>query len=196
MRSSLWDRIPDDLWHPFSDKLLWLLSGSFQIGFSLSFLAGWNFHFPSTTEQVLWRFATAYHCIFSLFGGAYILYSEIDFQKTGGHSKIVETELAEVPRLRDSDDTESRPATVESVSLRSGRAHKLRNNLYRSVESFRNISTDQDPELKVRLRSAWSIMGLTVIYVLCRLFIYVEDFISIRSQPQGVYITVNRFMPI
>ena len=201
MRRGLWDRIPDDIWHPYSDKFLWMISGVIQVGFSVSYLAGWNFYFPTTAERILWRLSTSYHCWFSLFGGSYILYNEFDLRKTGGLWRDLDgPQQPDTPQPTSSSDVESPPPTkAESVGLRSGLSNRLRNlwNLIsRTLEGWRNISRDQDPELRIRIRSAWSIFGLTVVYFFCRAYIYVEDFISIRSQPQGVYVTVGRFFPI
>lgn len=196
MRPGLWDRIPDDIWRPYSNIYLWIFSSVIQIVFSILYLVGWDFYFPSATERILWRSSAIYHCAFSLFGGIYILYNDIKLRKAGGLLETLEAQQTEVLQMRARHDVESPPAKAESATLRSGRIHKLWNTISRALEGWRNISRDQDPELRVRISSAWPIFGLTVIYIFCRAFIYIEDFISIRSQPQGVYITLNRFFPI
>ncbi|KAI1088214.1 hypothetical protein F5B19DRAFT_486141 [Rostrohypoxylon terebratum] len=51
------------------------------------------------------------------------------------------------------------------------------------VKSWRNISVDQDPEMAVPLR------------VIVPMTITSYDFLSLRIQPAGIYVTVNRFIP-
>ena len=42
-------------------------------GFWILPLPAWNFHFPSTAEEHLWRISRAYAAGFSLYGGLYCL---------------------------------------------------------------------------------------------------------------------------
>ncbi|KAI0026046.1 hypothetical protein F4780DRAFT_774245 [Xylariomycetidae sp. FL0641] len=63
------------------------------------------------------------------------------------------------------------------------------------VRSWRNISLDQDPEMAVPLKVIVPVTVTCVVYVFARLFLYIEDFVALRSQPAGIYVTVNQFLP-
>jgi hypothetical protein len=63
------------------------------------------------------------------------------------------------------------------------------------IRTWRNISPEQDPEMEVPLRIMVPVTITVLLYVLCRLYIYFEDFFTLRQQPAGVYLTVNKFMP-
>ncbi|KAK3386897.1 hypothetical protein B0H63DRAFT_141938 [Podospora didyma] len=63
------------------------------------------------------------------------------------------------------------------------------------VEPARNISRDQDPEMRLPLKVIIPVTVTCYLYVVCRTYFWVEDFLSLRVQPTGVYITVNRYMP-
>lgn len=60
---------------------------------------------------------------------------------------------------------------------------------------MRNFSVDKDPEMEVPLRVMLPVTITCALYTLCRLFLYVKDFLSLRAQPIGVYYTVNKFIP-
>jgi hypothetical protein len=60
---------------------------------------------------------------------------------------------------------------------------------------WRNISLDQDPTMALKLRVIILSTIACGLYSLSRGYFYVEDFVSLRTQPVGVYITVNRFLP-
>ncbi|KAH8906164.1 hypothetical protein BR93DRAFT_951775 [Coniochaeta sp. PMI_546] len=196
MKTGLWDRIPDDLWLPVSDKYLYLLGGLFQTAFSLAFLAAWNFHFPSNTEKAFWRFSASFHFSISFFGAIYILCNELDHKRKCRRRTIPdEVEQGDVARLLHNEDIELRSAKAELATRpRSARLHRLWNRFSQYLNSWRNISSSQDPELSVGLKTSGPLTVLAITYLTCRLFVYIEDIISMRSQPQGVYTTVSRFI--
>ena len=57
------------------------------------------------------------------------------------------------------------------------------------------LSHDQDPEMAIRLHVIGPITVICAIYTICRAYFYVEDYLSLRIQPAGVYVTVNRYVP-
>jgi hypothetical protein len=46
--------------------------------------------------------------------------------------------------------------------------------------------------LRLKVAIPWAVASS--LYILSRFYIYVEDFRSLKEQPVGVYITVNRFV--
>jgi hypothetical protein len=191
----LWDRIPNDLWHPVSNKYIYVLGSSFQTAFSLSLLAAWNFYFPSTAERVIWGFAVSFHGLFSFGGGIFIFYNELShMRKNRRYLEAGETDHADVTRLSSADDIELRALDSGPTSRGLGRLRKLWGGLSRRLARLTNISPTQDPDLSIGLSTTLPSAVLAAVYILCRLFISVEDFVSMRSQAQGIYVTVGRFL--
>ena len=48
------------------------VASCFILGFCGSFVAAWNFYFPTPTERLLWRIASVYTLAFGIFGGMYV----------------------------------------------------------------------------------------------------------------------------
>ncbi|KAK0653058.1 hypothetical protein B0T16DRAFT_407361 [Cercophora newfieldiana] len=65
----------------------------------------------------------------------------------------------------------------------------------RRFDAIRNISSDQDPQMALPLHVIIPVTIVCAIYTLCRAYVYIEDYISLRVQPVGVYMTVNRYVP-
>jgi hypothetical protein len=63
------------------------------------------------------------------------------------------------------------------------------------LDRVRNISPDQDPEMALPLRVIVPVTMVCAVYTLGRAYLYVEDYISLRVQPVGVYVAVNRYVP-
>jgi hypothetical protein len=173
-----WDRFRSDSWL-CPDIKYTPITSVILLGFSVLFLAAWNFHFPTNTERVLWRVCSIYHAFFSIFGGFYFF---IEMLRTRKHSSL------SLPR--------SQPPEGNSQHQQSEiSGGKLRNCLCERLGNMRNISPGSDPEMGVPFRVLGPVSIICILYVFCRGFIYVEDFISMRSQPYGVYVGVNKFMP-
>src|SRR6266536_1711025 len=67
------DRIPSDNWLR-TGFAIEVFSGVFIIASSATFACAWNFHFPSQTEQILWRAASVLNLAFAIVGGGYTWY--------------------------------------------------------------------------------------------------------------------------
>lgn len=197
MKTGLWDRIPNDLWYPLSDKYLYSIGGLLQLGFSLSFLASWNFFFPTETESILWRSITVYHCSFSLVLGSYYALGEWDWNRISSGAKGLQTSPAAHHGCSAGDDNDAESAGEKAISIhRPGwfaRVHEVHGAIARSTRRFRRISTDGDPNVEVG-HGVWALLAGILVYIICRSYIYVADFVSMRSQPEGIYVTVNRFI--
>jgi hypothetical protein len=209
IKTTPWDRFPSDLWLPAEGWVI-IFGLIVQIPFSFSFLIAWFFYFPSATEQLLWRVCSVYHAAFSLFGTAYYMFGTHDGQT---HPVVtlwrkmsepirakrphrvptpeaVALQVEEVP-AKDSGDRVIQVARVEGKN----RLPKAIARLQVWLGKWRNISPDQDPDMEVPLRWIVPIFFACFFYILCRLYFYVEDFVSLRAQPVGAYQSVNRFIP-
>ncbi|KEY66030.1 hypothetical protein S7711_06938 [Stachybotrys chartarum IBT 7711] len=212
----VWDRFPADMWLPI-ERSLWLPCAFMLILFALVLLPGWFFHFPSQTEQLLWRIVIIYHCVFTFAGGLYYFFSVLKWDRdTKKESKRDDETLPSAvqedsPTSSDvspsaagskpeacnsaylGEDLESQEQTHEVMRKRTIAGFYRRAARY--FDSWRNTSPNNDPNADLRLRFAIPYSIASALYVLCRAYIYVEDFTSLREQPVGVYVTVNRFVP-
>jgi len=175
-----WNRFPSDTWL-YADAKYTPYASLVTLGFSFLFTLAWNFHFPTYTEQLLWRICSVYHTAFTIYGGLYYLVETI------GNKKKTQAK------------TMARVATqVEDVETQAKRRHGIYRRgktLLAWMRTWRNVSPDQDPEMEVPLRIILPVSITCLLYVLCRVYIYFEDFFGLRQQPAGVYLTVNKFIP-
>ncbi len=118
----------------------------------------------------------------------------VENQAWGDRLRVGAQKPSDIPatnrRPDEEDATGSAPAPPASPWY-----SRLARRIAQSVDTWRNLSPEQDPALRVSLRVYVPVLLICIIYALCRVFIYVEDFIGLRSQPAEVYVTVNRFIP-
>ena len=67
--------------------------------------------------------------------------------------------------------------------------------LDRWLDRIRNISHDQDPGNAMPIHVIGPVTVICALYTLCRAYVYLEDYLSFRVQPAGVYVTVNQYVP-
>lgn len=221
MATSPWDRVPSDLFLPvdgsfgFVVPIVLLL----QIPFALSFLAAWPFHFPTTFERWMWRVCALYHVMMTIFMTGYFILGTHQATKQKVQSLIDKAgkpaeaaSQASVKKCSNSQDPERSVqeqhqigvGDIESASANSDstRIPTMKDRLRRVasgweawLETWRNLSPDEDPDMKISIRWIIPTWVMALLYILSRLAFYVEDAISLRQQPAGVYMTVNRFVP-
>jgi hypothetical protein len=194
-----WDRLPSKAFLVIERKLL-PLALVVLVAYSAAPLVAWNFYFPTHGERLAWRICGVYHAVFSMGLGLYYVveawrvqgkvakngakWAEPPFQVKGSSMKggsSVDVEVGEAAGSKTDNDSE--------------RARDMIQRVVRWLRSWRNISPDGDPDMTIGLRATIPPFIGTFVYLICRTFFYVEDFISIREQPRGVYMTVNKFLP-
>ena len=157
-------KIPDDEC-PEVPRGLCNIFGVLSIIYCGIFLAGWNLHFPTETERALWRIASVVQIL------------------TVFITSIVDALIRDVPYLREkfaggkppqSPDLETPPLEKQS---------------YR--ERFRTLAAEHNPDLRINLRLAIPVTLCAAIYSFCRAYILIEDCISFRSEPPGIFKTVE-----
>jgi hypothetical protein len=173
-----WNRFPSDTWL-CPDFIYSPVAICVLLGFSGLFLIAWNFHFPTYTEKILWRVCSLYHALFSVYGGVYFFIEMVRSRRRSSKSHQRLSRSNALGAYQPCDD------------LESGTLHALK----RSLAAWRNISADGDPGMVVSLRVIIPVSIMCFVYVLARGYIYIEDFMSLRVQPSGVYIGVNKFIP-
>jgi hypothetical protein len=186
-----WDRIPSHTWY-YADATFSPLASLVLIGSSFLFPLAWNFHFPTYVEKLLWRICSVYHNAFSLYGGIYYLIEVFSSRKQKSVHKPSQPRAPSSTRVQDAEAQLKSPV-YRHIKNRVNRCGKL---VMDWIGSWRNISPEQDPNMEIPLRILVPVTITCALYILCRLFICFEDFFALRAQPAGVYVTVNRFMPL
>ncbi|TDZ32394.1 hypothetical protein C8035_v012424 [Colletotrichum spinosum] len=189
VKSELWDRFPSDLWRPM-ELPYYPLGGVFIVGFSASFMIGWNFHFPTPAEQLVWRIAASYHMFFSLYGAFHWLYED---QKWHRDQERMRSGGVVGPLPTDAQ-LESQPLNSEEPKT-ARRRETVVDRLRALIHSKVNNSVGRDPTMAVPLLVIVPNILISALYASCRVYFYVEDFLSLREQPKGIYLTGNKFLP-
>lgn len=174
VKSQPWDRFPSDTW--LCPTFGWAIPAScVTIIFSILFIAGWNFHFPTNVEKIMWRACSIYHAIFSLYGGVYYLVEMLNTRKNPAHSGHSRRHLHPAEEHLLSSKISYHRLPIVSIFL----------------DKWSKTLPVQDPEARIPLRLLVPVTIMCAVYVLCRIYIYVEDIISLRQQPSSVYISTD-----
>lgn len=166
------DRIADILQKTM--KPLYVCMG-LTAGYLSVLYAGWNYSFPSRTEQILWcaSCVTLMATLFALLFFAYL-----------AGTSFPALHLQQALRQYSASKT-----FRTSNSLESGcRRRKGVNN---ALERLRNNSIGSDPLLYIPLKITIPVYVITAFYCHTRTYIFVADGIATRSLPASAYATVD-----
>lgn len=108
---------------------------------------------------------------------------------------LMQQRLESPPSMTTTNHQRGKRLVPRYLMVRLDRLVRMWRKLNRSFDCLRNISADNDPEMALPLRALAAVTIVCVPYTLCRVYLYVEDYISLRVQPVGVYVTVNRYVP-
>jgi len=179
------DRIPDSLQKELFNKQMYMCMGLTIGYFSILFL-GWDYSFPTRTEQVLWRAACV--TLMATLLALMIMSSLADTITT------LEQSLRRLTGLHSPGTRSIDTGFRARIVTRSRRASQRLNSVFDSV---RNNSTSKDPLLHVPLRLLIPIYIIAVFYCHARTYILIADIIEFRSLPGSAYATVDwlKFWP-
>ncbi|KAK5658114.1 hypothetical protein OQA88_2670 [Cercophora sp. LCS_1] len=191
-----WDRVPSDSWIPI--ELSWVIatSGGFVLmAFSGWFLLGWNLAFPTTAELWVWRGAAIYHAVFGVTISLYYLIECMKWHAAavrGGSGNVPTRYTLTVLELGDGADPESH---IGWASVSQGVCARIWSRMSLLVDRVTNLSLDKDPTMRMPFGTLVLTTALTIGYVASRACFVIDDLMSLRLQPSGVYITVNQYVP-
>ena len=179
------DRIPDSLQRELPIQPIYMCIGLAAGYFSVLFV-GWNYNFPTRSEQILWRVA----CVMMM---AMTLVLVIVAQLT-------ETAPAIRQRFRNQSAlVVSRINCLESGRhlIKSTKSGSLCKKLNSALDSVRNNSPGKDPLLYIPLKIILPMYILGFLYCCSRTYILIADIIELRSLPASAYATVDwqKFWP-
>ena len=173
------DRIADSLQKELPGKCMLLYLG-LTVGYFSVLFVGWNYSFPTRTEQILWRGA----CVI-LMASLFVL-------------ALVAPLVHYFPALQ------HRPRgaiTIESSrhrSLEDGSSSRILargRHVYQRVDSaldhIRNNSIAKDPLLYNPLRLMIPIYFIGTFYCLARIYVLLADILELRLLPASAYATVG-----
>ena len=165
-----YDHIPSDNWPKPNSTLIEPLGGLVVLAFSATFMIGWNFHFPTQVERIIWRVASVFNLGYGLVGGLTVWY----WQQAPPHER------------RNGQESPGNIPKVKEKGL-----EKLRILPSKFMSKLRNNSPDNDPQLEVPLRFFIPCLVLCFFYVIFRAYILIEDVIGLRSLPSSAYDSVD-----
>ena len=202
-----WDRNPSDVFLRM-DFDLELVSAGFILVFSSVFISAWNFSFPSSAELYLWRAASIYMLCYGVVGGLWMELSMWIFvpQSRMGEDlemSLFEQELAQRRHpIRDWNHRfhrwrRSRQSNTRRGGRRADDDQQPKEGVFAFLNRSHNVSREKDPYMGVQVGFLIGTTVLCVFYCVFRVYIFVEDFIGLRSVPRSAYETVEwtRFIP-
>lgn len=170
------DKIPDDYFRKLSPPSLFVLFLS-QTTYAAVHLGGWNFHFPTPTERMLWHVATLVTIV------SIVSYWIVDL-----FTWQMLPMLRNYFRQRNSQD--GKP-DLEDMGAFRGASSNFTTKVRRTAARLRNNSPGHDPALTIPLKAIMPITVIGASYCFARAYILLADFVTLRSLPPSAYATVN-----
>ncbi|KAI1070574.1 hypothetical protein LB507_006829 [Fusarium sp. FIESC RH6] len=205
-----WDRNPGDIFLRM-DFDLELVGVAFILVFSAVFLTAWNIPFPSAVERDFWRAASIYMLVYGFVGAAWMefamwIFVPQDRLYQGLEPSFVERANAQTAHpIRDFyfkvqkwlKNRKSRTRRSLDVGHDSLVPQQKKGGIFAFLSRSHNISHEKDPYMGVQVGFIIVTSVLCVFYCVFRVYIFVEDFIGLRSLPLSAYQTVEwmNFIP-
>ncbi|EJT72434.1 hypothetical protein GGTG_09300 [Gaeumannomyces tritici R3-111a-1] len=220
-----WQRIPSNTWLEIRNLRWGLLMAVAMLPFSVTFFGAWNFHFPTTAERSIWRLCATYHVMFNLVGClSYIRnyvaevlvwvrmllrrlvgMKPVDNEQSCGMRAKGDEESSQgihplppgngAPEQRSLEYGPARPTANGTSHGRLARDSRTASGGSSHINSHQNMRPRKGAEDATLLRFRVALWFFCFVYLVCRLYIYIESLAGLRSQRRGVYMTVNKFLP-
>jgi len=171
--------IPDDNFPPISDRASVILF-LFQITYAGIHLLAWNFHFPTTTECLLWRIATSYIAC-SIVAYWIVEFCVWRFSPTVQRSLHALGLPAECPF-----------SFTRGPDMEKGRKTTRLGRKARRIAGLRNYSARKyDRQMEIPLKALIPVTFLGFGYCVARAYILLESWMNLRALPLNDYQTVE-----
>ncbi|KAG4441801.1 hypothetical protein IFR05_002725 [Cadophora sp. M221] len=200
------DRLENTVWLDIKARGALLAFILTSLLYSGIFLAGWNDHFPTRIEQILWRVAslsmmTATALYFIITAVTYVVYPALKqylgrFKTPVTKAQSVQTSLQPSLKRNPSNVASKKPSqpNLEVAIAQNtipGPKTKKQSQLSTIAARLRNNSVSKDPLLNVPLKATIPMYGVGFLYCASRTLIIVLDIIQMRSMPVSAYTTVH-----
>jgi hypothetical protein len=173
----------------FQDTVVPVIRGGFLALFAVPsvaylgiFVTGWNYSFPTSTEQILWRSAS----LTALITAIAVLTQQIFFKWCPSLCRISN-------RVRFSPETGEGLAAMRNECPKKvfSRVKPLKRKLDHLFASLRNNSVSKDPALDAPIMAVMMTWFFGFFYVSARTYLIVADLVKLRSLPISAYKTLN-----
>jgi len=150
---------------------------------AINFVA-WNWYFPTRLECLLWRVSS------SILAATFLIGAVIEIGFLHMWPAEQEIESLRQHRLKGKELDFQRTARLPWLT-------RLTTRLKICCQKLRNNSPRDDPNLDVSLRLLFPATAFAALYLVCRLYILVEDLASFRAMPVTTFETVKwtHFVP-
>lgn len=152
--------------------ILWVIS----LVYAAIFVAAWNFHYPTRTEQIIWQTSSLGTVFIVLIGGICEIFLRFHDQRKAKlgvdnhHNKAnagLSCQHTELPVTR--------PSTESKTNLRT----------------IKNNCSDKDPAYNLSARILYFTTPFCALYTIFRAFILLEDVLSLRQLPASTFVTID-----
>jgi len=194
------DRLENTIWPDFKARGSLPAFILMSLAYSAIFVAGWNDHFPTDSERILWRISslsmmTTITLYFIVTGFAYILYPALRRYFQSKAAPTPNSQLFEMsPHPSSKHELKlcsEKPETVTQLQRPPEKSLKAHPKLSSIAASLRNNSVLKDPSLDVPLKATLPMYVVAFFYCSSRTLILVLDMIQLRSLPPSAFATVN-----
>ena len=139
------------------------------------FVAGWNLHFPTSTERTLWRICSLGTMIITVIGGLF----ESSFLLNGRrHSVSALVQASDIELISQGHILPTAPAE-QPTRLQS------------MLQNLRNNTPSKDPYFDIPIRSLLITTPICALYCIFRAFILIEDLITLRQLPASAFAAID-----
>ena len=160
-----------------SRGLVWFSLGITAV-YSAVFISGWNYSFPTSIEQTLWRVASI------TMTGTLVAYCSINEFAFSIYPALARRFALVTDKLYEDRNSYPRSSRTANHSWLFRKAKTI-------AACVRNNSVSQDSALDVPLKAIIPIYIIGFCYCCARTYIFVADMIELRSLPPSAYMTVN-----
>lgn len=167
------DMIPNGNFPPLSRGSMVVLF-LFHITYGAFPLWGWNFHFPTQSERMLWHISAL-----ALMGT--IVFTWIVDQYTWYILPALKNLITRQRPFKVQDSERALPLPCSHLPAK----------LQKALASLRNNSPRHDPAYDVPLKALIPVTTAGAVYCIARAYILLEDFVNLRALPPSAYDTVQ-----
>lgn len=145
------------------------------------FVVGWNYSFPTSIEQILWRSASLTALISATL---FLLVQQLSFH-------WCPSLRLKLNRTRFFSEISEWLGASDCAKQKFGRFKPLKDKLDHLLAPIRNNSVSKVPELDAPVGAILLTWVLGLFYCFARAYIFIADFVELRSLPKSAYRTLN-----
>lgn len=162
-----------------------------MLGWAGIFMIGWNFKFPTKTEQLLWRVSCTLIATIFVVGDLSTVWVFNCWPFIKRKWPWIWNNGKSEPSTNSPGSHRGGSVPQSTVPMQPSVGKRTRGQPRTVWDRIRNNSVSQDHEYTVPLRIILPIWFLGCLYMTARIYILIEDFLELRSLPLSAYKTVE-----